>query len=483
MSRQRDSQNKKSKTNPAREMPRESLAGTDAILESISDGVFTVDHDWNIASFNRAAETTTGIPRDEAIGRPCNEVFRSSMCETGCALRETLESGIPVIGRTGYIIKPDGNRIPVSVSTAVLRDNDGNILGGAETFRDLSEIEVLREAAGQHVTLGEMTSSNPAMQRVFELIHALAPMETTVLVTGETGSGKELVARAIHSEGQRVKQPFVAINCAALPDTLLESELFGHIKGAFTGADRDHPGVFARAGKGTLFLDEIGEISQAMQVRLLRVLQERQYTPLGGTTIKHVYARIITATNLNLAQRVADGQFREDLYYRINVVKIKIPPLRERKEDIPLLAERFLTRASALTGRPLHSISPDAMALLLAHDWPGNVRELQNAIERGAVLCRDGVIHADDISLLSVPTSTAQTNIKAVPPVQTTPKIQRLNESQDESMRASILLALEKSQGHRKQAAEILGVHPATLFRRMKALGIRGTKQDGRSTR
>ena len=248
---------------------------TEAVLESISDGVFTVDEEWQITLFNRAAEEITGIPRREAIGRPCSEVFRSSMCEAECALRETLATGRAVIGKSGYIVNASGRRIPISVSTAVLRDADGRVIGGAETFRDLSDLEALRRELHGRYEVGDLVSRSPLMQRIFEVLPAISASPSTVLILGETGTGKEVLARTIHSLSPRSEGPFVAVNCGALPETLLESELFGYKAGAFTGANRDKPGRFALARGGTLFLDEIGEISPALQVRLLRVLQER----------------------------------------------------------------------------------------------------------------------------------------------------------------------------------------------------------------
>jgi PAS domain S-box-containing protein len=248
---------------------------TGEILESISDGVFTVDGEWVVTSFNRAAEEITGIPRNEAIGRLCSEVFRSSMCEADCALKQTLKNGKQVIGKSCYIIDARGQRIPISVSTAVLKDARGRIIGGAETFRDLSELEELRQELAGRSHVGELVSRSPTMQRLFEVIPAVAASPSTVLILGETGTGKEVVARTIHALSPRHEGPFVAVNCGALPDTLLESELFGYKAGAFTGASRDKPGRFAMAKGGTLFLDEIGEVSQALQVRLLRVLQDR----------------------------------------------------------------------------------------------------------------------------------------------------------------------------------------------------------------
>ncbi|HPB30953.1 MAG TPA: sigma 54-interacting transcriptional regulator, partial [Candidatus Sumerlaeota bacterium] len=329
------------------------MSGTDAILESISDGVFTVDLDWRVTSFNRAAELITGIRRKEAVGKPCQDVFRSSVCETDCALRQTLKNGKPVIGRTCYIIDGDGRRIPISISTAVLKDGAGHIIGGAETFRDLSEVEELRRELSERRLTGDMESRSPVMRRVLEVIPAVAASPSTVLIIGETGTGKEVLARAIHEQSPRKTGPFIAVNCGALPDTLLESELFGYKRGAFTGAEKDKPGRFALARGGTLFLDEIGEISPALQVRLLRVLQERMYEPLGGTCSEKADVRIITATNLDLREMMSGGRFREDLYYRVNVVRIELPPLRGRREDIPLLVECFIARFNRLMDKQI----------------------------------------------------------------------------------------------------------------------------------
>jgi PAS domain S-box-containing protein len=363
----------------------------DAILESISDGVFTVDMDWRISSFNRAAEEITGVPRREAFGRPCSEVFRSSMCGADCALQKTLKTGRPVIGKSGYIIDAEGNRIPISVSTAVLRDADGRIIGGAETFRDLSEVEALRQELAGRVRVGDLVSRSPLMQRVFEVMPAIAASPSTVLVRGETGTGKELIARTIHDLSPRREGPFIAVNCGALPDTLLESELFGYKAGAFTGAGKDKPGRFALAKGGSIFLDEIGEISPALQVRLLRVLQEKTYEPLGGTRTETVDARVIVATNRDLAERVRTGGFREDLYYRINVVRWnsrRSAGARRTSASGGPVHQRF----NRLQGRSIRGITAEAIALLMAHEWPGNVRELENVIERAFILCREGLI-------------------------------------------------------------------------------------------
>jgi PAS domain S-box-containing protein len=437
-----------------------SATPTEAILESISDGVFTVDRDWRITSFNRAAEHITGIPRREAVGQVCSDVFRCSMCEAECALGETLETERPIIGKSGYIISSEGQRIPISVSTAVLRDADGRIIGGAETFRDLSEVEALRRELEGRFRLGDLVSRSPLMQRILEVLPAVAASPSTVLIVGETGTGKEVIAKTIHSLSPRQNGPFIAVNCAALPDTLLESELFGYKRGAFTGATKTKPGRFALARGGTLFLDEIGELSPALQVRLLRVLQERTYEPLGSVQSERADTRIIVATNRDLAERTRQGAFREDLYYRVNVVRVELPPLRKRKEDIPILVNQFITRFNRLQQKSVSGISVEALSLLMAHDWPGNVRELENAIERCFVLCEEGLIgirHFPEELAAQRSLWGDQSDIRAA---------RDLLEAQ------VIRSALERNAYSRTAAAAELGIHKSTLFRKLRRLGI-----------
>ncbi len=457
-------------TNETREKEQPAaLSGTEAILESISDGVFTVDQNWRITSFNRAAEEITGISRDEAIGRQCWDVFRSSMCETGCALKKTLDTGTPVIGRSGYIIDASGERIPISVSTAVLRDSQGKIAGGAETFRDLSEVEGLRKELEGRFSIGDLISRSPLMEEVFAILPAVAESPSTVLLLGETGTGKELVARTIHSLSSGAKEPFVAVNCGALPDTLLESELFGYKAGAFTGATRDKPGRFALAGKGTIFLDEIGEVSQAMQVRLLRVIQEKMFEPLGATGSVRMKARIITATNRNLEKLVEKGEFRQDLYYRINVVRLEIPPLCRRKEDIPLLVDKFIKKFNAIQKRTVSGMDSQALSLLMAHDWPGNVRELENVVERAFILCRSG-----DIRIEHLPPELTSHN-------ESETDGQDMRTARKSIEARSILEAIKRNNYNRLAAARELGIHKSTLFRKIKELGLELPDKDGRS--
>jgi PAS domain S-box-containing protein len=442
---------------------------TQIILESISDGVFTVDHKWHITSFNRAAEKITGISRYEAIGKYCWEVFRSNMCETDCALRRTMKQGKPFIDTTTYIVNIEKRRIPVTVSTSLLRDENGTVVGGVETFRDMSLVEELRKELDSRFQLGDMVSRSNSMHEIFKILPQVADSESTVLLQGETGTGKELIARAIHGLSSRRENPFVAINCGALPDTLLESELFGYKAGAFTNATKDKPGHLALAEGGTLFLDEIGDVSAAFQMRLLRVLQERKYQPLGGIKQVKANVRVIAATNKNLADLVNKGIFREDLFYRINVVPLSLPPLRDRKEDIPMLIEHFITRLSRLRGKAVSGISQKALLLLMDHDFPGNIRELENIIEHAFVICPEGEIE---------PSCLPGTLISPI--LRTTPR--GPIEAALKSVEAQAIMdALKRNNYNRLATAKDLGMHKSTLFRKIKILGIDLPDIDGRT--
>jgi len=445
-------------------------ATTDAILESLSDGVFTVDPQWLVTTFNKSAERITGVSRKDAIGKRCAEVFRSSLCGAECALKATLKSGRPIIGRSAYIIHSSGQQIPISISTAVLKNSSGKVIGGAETFRDLSEIDALRRELEGRMRVGELVSHSPIMQKLFEVLPSIAASPSTVLLQGETGTGKELVARTLHALSPRAQGPFIAVNCGALPDTLLESELFGYKAGAFTGAVKDKPGRFALAKGGTLFLDEIGEISPALQVRLLRVLQERTFEPLGSTRSEKADVRVIVATNRDLLERCKAGTFREDLYYRINVVRIELPPLRRRKEDIPLLAEQFIAHFNRLQNKTVGGIAPEALSLLMAYDWPGNVRELANVIERAFILCGTG-----RIDLGHLPETLTGLSLSRMPNGRVD-----LREAREALDVQAIRAALLHNHGNRLAAAKELGVHKTTLFRKMRTLGIDRPKEDGR---
>jgi PAS domain S-box-containing protein len=455
--------------------PSASLSGisTDSILESISDGVFTVDAEWRITSLNRSAQEITGISRADALGRRCSEVFRASMCEQECALRRTIDTGAAIVNKAGFIINAEGKRIPISVSTALLRNDSGRVVGGAETFRDLSLIEELRKELKGRFQVGDISSRSPAMRRVLDVLPRIAESESTILLQGETGTGKELFARALHGLSPRRHGPFVAVNCGALPDTLLESELFGYRAGAFTGATRDKPGRFALADGGTLLLDEIGEVSPALQVRLLRVLQERCYEPLGATRTEQANVRVVAATNRNLAAQVQAGAFRQDLYYRIKVMKVELPPLRKRREDVPLLVDQFIGAFNAVQNKRVTGVSRDAMALLAAHDYPGNVRELQNIIEHAFVLCHEGAI-----DLVHLPAEIVPVSLR---PSGHTRSRTRMDDAVKVLEAQTIRDALARHGQSRQAAAQELGVHKSTLFRKVKLLGIELPQEDGRT--
>jgi PAS domain S-box-containing protein len=434
----------------------------EVILDSIADGVFTVDQDWNITSFNRAAEQITGIPRSEAIGKKCFDVLRANICEDACALRKTLESGQQRIDRRIDILNSVGEKVPVSISTSVLRDPDGNVIGGVETFRDLSTVEQLRKEIDNSYTLYDIISKNHEIRQILSILPDIASSDCTVLIEGPTGSGKELFAKAIHNLSGRSKRKYVAVNCAALPDTLLESELFGYKKGAFTDARQDKPGRFALAEGGTLLLDEIGDISAALQVKLLRVLQEKEFEPLGGTHAVKADVRVIAATNRPLAELMARGTLREDLYYRLNVVRIALPPLAERREDIPLLASHFLRQFSLRQGKTVDAISAEALGLLMGYDYPGNVRQLQNIIEHAVVICRSAQVEAECLPA----DLTEELAIRKVsPPNDRRPPLM-------EAEAQKILETLHRYGGHRTKTAAALGIDTSTLWRKIKKYGI-----------
>ena len=432
----------------------------DVILESIVDGVFTVDEDWRITSFNKAAEQITGVPREHAIGQRCCDVFRASICENECALRETLSSGRPTANKAIYILDATGRRVPISISAAVLKDAEGNAIGGVETFRDLSMVEELRKELERTYTFADIVGRGPRMQELFELLPQIAESNSTVLIEGASGTGKELFARAIHSLSPRRDKRFIAINCGALPDTLLESELFGYKAGAFTDARRDKPGRFAIAEGGTVLLDEIGDISPAMQARLLRVLQERVYEPLGSVEPVAADVRVVAATNRDLARLVRKGGFRQDLFYRINVVRLKLPELRDRREDIPLLIERFITRFNRLQNKDVAGVSEETLAILMEHEYPGNVRELENIVEHAFVLCQGGLIEPRHLP------PALRGDRDSTPTPGRGPRTLKAVEA------LHISDALRRHGGNRTAAAKELGINPSTLFRKIKSLGI-----------
>lgn len=429
------------------------------ILESIEDGVFTVNMEFRIMTFNRAAEAITGVPRSEAIGKKCCDVFKTSICQDGCILKNTITTSSPSTDMPVFITRADNKVIPVSVNTAVLRDSRGQMIGGVEIFRDLTEVTRLRKAFKKEISFDDIVSKNRIMQRYFSILPQIAESRSTVLITGPTGTGKELLARAIHNHSQNKKGPFVAVNCGAMPETLVESELFGYKKGAFTDAKTDKPGRFAMAQNGTILLDEIGDIPLQAQVRLLRVLQEKTYEPLGGTRSCETNARVLVATHHDLEALVKEGRFREDLYYRINVVRLVLPPLKERKEDIPLLVDHFIERFNLSTGKHLLGLSPEAMANLLMYDFPGNIRELENIMEHAFVLCNEGLIfpcHLPDRFQANILPLSSQTPMSLA-----------------ESEKLLITQAFKRNDWKTMATARQLGIDKNTLRRKMIRHGIR----------
>jgi PAS domain S-box-containing protein len=430
------------------------------LLDYIPDGVFTVDLGWRVTFFNRAAEQITGIKRSAAIGRPCCDVFRASICENACALKRTLSTGHRVANKVVYITDARDQRIPISISTAALKDDKGRIVGGVESFRDLRVAEELHRELQQQHSFSDIIGRSSAMRQIFDILPQIAESDATVLLEGASGTGKELFACAIHKLSPRREKRFVAINCGALPDSLLESELFGYKAGAFTDARRDKPGRFALAEGGTIFLDEIGDISPAMQARLLRVLQERTYEPLGGVEAVKTNVRLITATNKNLTKLVEQGRFRDDLFYRIHVIRLELPGLRDRREDIPLLVDHFIARFNRLKGRDIAGVSDEVLARLMEHPFPGNVRELENIIEHAFVLCQGGVIELKHLP----------------PPLRGNALGDALRLGKAMSLRhmEKLLItdALRHHHGNRNKAARELGINPSTLFRKLKTLKI-----------
>lgn len=432
----------------------------DIILDSVADGVFTVNNDMVITSFNKAAERITGMPVEKAIGQYCFDVLKSNICETDCPIRFSLNTGQEIIDKHKNILRADGKKLPITLSTSILRDEKGKRIGGVETFRDLSKIEALEKEIHKKYTFEDIISKNYKILQIFDLLPNISESNSTVLLQGDSGTGKELFARAIHNLSTRKDGPFIAVNCGALPDTLLESELFGYVKGAFTDAVKNKPGRFELAKGGTIFLDEIDSMPFATQVKLLRVLQEKEFEPLGATSPVKTNVRVLSASKANLQDLVHNGKFREDLFYRINVVKIELPPLNQRRDDIPLLIEHFIIKFNHRMHKSIKDVSPEVLKLLLNYSYEGNIRQLENIVEHAFVMCQINEI-----------------KLEHMPPEITSGKIENeYNYHSDvpleESERATISNILNKHNGDTKAASEELKIHRATLYRKIKKYNL-----------
>ena len=459
-----------SEKNPEDQGPGVGWAET--ILDSIADGVFSVDSEWRITSFNSAAERTLGLKRDEVLHRPCRDVLRSDICENACALKYTIRTGIPVVNLPIHVSDARGVQVLVTISTAAIKDTRGRVIGGVETLRDLSQVRAYLQAEETCSGHKEIITADPRVQRLLEIIPTIAQSDSTILVEGESGTGKGLLIRAIHRASARRDRPMVTINCGALPDALLESELFGYKAGAFTGAVRNKPGRVEAANGGTLFLDEIGDLPLLLQVKLLHLLQDRSYVPLGAVRSRKADVRIVAATNRDLAKLVEQGAFRRDLFYRINVIRLEIPPLRERMHDVPLLARAFLQRMSMTRGRIVQSLDRPALDRLTSYDYPGNVRELENIIEHAYVMCTGATVGEHDLPdwfLVKAPPASGCGDAMT----------DELKRTEARFLRE----VLARNGWNRQAAARELGIHKTTLHRKIRRLGMDLPPVDGRSAR
>lgn len=443
----------------------------DSILDCISDGVITIDLNKRITYINRAMREMLGYDR-EVTGQllACDVLVQSNICTTEECVLERALRGERVSNYEAFVRRRDGRLVPTSINTDFLRDDEGRLIGLIEVIRDVSipkeltakaaEVNELRQRLGEQTRFENIVGRSRRMREIFSLLPAVAGSKTSVLISGESGTGKELIAYAIHANSLRKDRPFVVVNCAALSEGILESELFGHVKGAFTGAFYDKLGRFELAHGGTIFLDEIGEVSLATQVKLLRVLEKEEFERVGGNKTIKVDVRVVAATNRNLAQAVKKGTFREDLYYRIRVFPIDLPPLRERRDDIPILIQHCLEKFNHELGKSIRQVSPEALEVLEEYPYPGNIRELQNIIEHAFVCCESEVIRLEHLP------KDIQEHRRTIPSeAPTVGSLRRLE-------RDTILTVLEKNGWRYKSASEQLGISRSTLWRKLRRLNI-----------
>jgi PAS domain S-box-containing protein len=433
------------------------------IFHGVSEGIFTIDNNWDIQSFNRSAENITGYSREEAKGKKCWEIFNSSVCRNGCHMETTLKLNKEMLNNELIIRRKNGNSVPIRVNSKPFLTVKGACIGGIETFSDITELKILSKHLEDRYGFQNIIGNSKAMENIYTLLEHVSQTDSTVFITGESGTGKEIIARAIHLSSYRKLQPFIAVNCSAFVETLLESELFGHERGAFTGAIKTKPGRFELAKQGTLFLDEIGDISPQVQVKLLRVLETKQFERVGGTKSISMNVRIIVATNKDLKKEIEEKRFREDLFYRINVVNIHLPPLRERKEDLALLIDYFLQKFRKKFNKRIKHVSPDAFQILSRYHWPGNIRELENVLEHVFVLCSQETINAD-----CLPDWLVQNFERTKPGLDDSDEKEKIKDAEKHHIQSVLI----KYNGDRQKVADALGVDKSTLWRKMKKYGL-----------
>ncbi len=431
-------------------------ANLEGLFRSIAEGIILVDKDLAVIDINDAARDICGFSPD-VVGKAFPSL--RTRCKGNCmhALGDAMRTEKPVSVKRLSCFHPGGSERSVAVTVSPLRDGSGKVYGGIVVVRDETRLDTLERDLGKRRSFHGIIGQSQPMQRIYSLIEALADTPTTVLITGETGTGKELVAEAIHLCGSRRDKPFVKVNCSALNENLLESELFGHVKGAFTGAISSKAGRFEIADGGSILLDEIGDISQQVQIRLLRVLQEREFERVGSTSPITVDVRVMAATNRELIGKVREGAFREDLYYRLKVVELKVPPLRERREDIPLLVDHLIAKLNERLNKQVLGVSDDVMGLFSAYEWPGNVRELEHAIEHGVLLSRGALLTLEDLPQELKGFTGAAPEVAAAAP---------------DNLTEMIVSALEKTGWNKARAARLLAVSRSTLYRKIKEYDI-----------
>lgn len=434
-----------------------------SIIDSVADGLFTVDAKMQITNYSRAAEELTGVPHSQALGRRCCEIFKSSGCLSGCPLQEAMATGKPV-QREMEITDRNGTKRLVSAKASVLYDCSGNPIGGVETLRDLTPLSDIREEMRQKFSFRRILSRNNGMRKLFDVVEDVASSGATVLLQGESGTGKELFAHAIHDLSPRREKSLVTVNCGALPENLLESEIFGVRKGAFTGAVADRPGRLELCQGGTLFLDEIGDLPLALQVKLLRLLENKEFQPLGARHPIKADVRFVTATHRNLEDMVRQGTFRQDLFFRINIVTLHIPPLRERLDDIPLLVEMAIKRFNQLYDKSIRTVSPEVMQQFFCWPFDGNVRELLNIMEQAAILCRGTEICMEQMPLYFRKRERSTAPVRHVPKLHHTVDRKKIDPGY-------IADLLHRHGGNRTSVAQELGIDRTTLWRWMHRSG------------